>query len=124
MARRGSAYRETGKNSLCASGLNFGWSCITWRQPAIASTANNPTGASLRSFSMGLAGDLGNGLRFHTLEEPAGRNRIVLSVGRENNQEEPVFGRERKSRHIEHRVVWHWQSIQREHSKDGGQAGE
>src|SRR5579872_797076 len=101
-----------------------------------AATSMAPTASSLSSFARPdgrgrrsphgcfrecniLAGHLRNRTWVKVFEEAASFSSVVLLIGREHDQEETVFGRERETRHVKDRMVRHRQAIQSQHAKYG-----
>src|SRR5215472_5913774 len=104
-----------------ASGLKRGWSCISCRQPAKTKTEIPRTNIpSFRVLPI-LAGHLRNRDGAQRFEESACLCFVVLVVAGKNNQEETILGYPRKLGNVEHRVIRHGKSVQREHAEYGRQ---
>src|SRR5712671_7256621 len=61
--------------------------------------------------------DSGHLPRIERREELACPFQIELRVGGFDAEEEPVPARQREARHVEHRVIWLWQPVQRQHAE-------
>src|ERR1700676_930120 len=77
------------------------------------------SGEILRRLSMASAGHLRNRTRRQAFEKAAGFAGAVFWIGREYDQEKPIFGCEGEARHIEYRMVRHGKAVQRQHAKHG-----
>src|SRR6202034_607085 len=70
-----------------------------------------------------LARHLRNRTRLQALKESARAGGIVFLVRGKHNQEEAVFRCHGKARHVEHRMIRHGQTVQREHAEHRGDSG-
>src|SRR5450432_2096174 len=106
--------RRSSKKLLPASGLYFGWSCMSCRQEATSSVSGNRTTARLdlpRNFAY-----LPRSQTFEKFSRGLG---VELRIVRFDAEEEAVARRSAETIHIENRMVRHRQAIQAEHAQDG-----
>src|SRR3954463_5088939 len=118
--------------------MYLGWSCISCRQPPPTRAINTKDTKDtkdpetlcvlcvlcvVRLNAFTLIGNRGYLSRPQRLEKRARAFEIELRVARLDAQEETVPARQRKPRHVEHRVVRLRQSVQRQHAEHRGQRG-
>src|SRR5690349_4610843 len=98
--------------------MYFGWSCMSWRQPAPISAAvmmkrhhaaGKADGVRERRPLIGNGGHLP---RSERLQKRARAFQIELGVSRFDAQEEAVAAGEREARNVEHRMIRLRQSVQ------------
>src|SRR5215469_13363306 len=94
------------------------------RHPAVARTTSTRQGKNFRRLAIDLAWHLRNRTRLQRLQKLTRARGIVFGIGREDDQKEAIFAGHRETRHVEHRVIRHWQAVEREHSKHGGDSAE
>src|SRR5580704_8302613 len=70
-----------------------------------------------------LGGHLRNGARLQPLEKAARAGWIVVGIGRKYDQEEAIFGSQRKAGHVEYGMIGHGQAVERQHAEYGGDSG-
>src|SRR5215470_3437590 len=142
----GRADRSSGKNSEARSGVYFGWSCMSRRQPLVTTaltTINTEIAEIAESFSHRAPSDLcdlcvdrcarraprlcdsvtmskihsGNVTRVQPDEKLARRLVVELPVFRFDHEEEPAAAGQREPLDVEHGVIRHRQPVQSEHAK-------
>src|SRR5262245_46817985 len=100
----GRTERSSGQKAPLANGLYFGWSCMSWRQPA--RTRTRPTSGSL-VFN---CHHLGRPLRF---EEFARADQIELRIIGFDAQEVEIRARPQETRVVEDRMIGAREAVQR-----------
>src|SRR6185503_14606067 len=94
-------------------------SCRQAREPSALSAA-----AATYAIGIGLARNGRHLERTECLEKPEGLLELELGISSLDAQKEAVSAGQRKTRHVEHRMVGHWQAIQRQHAQHGRQRGD
>src|SRR3954462_12467757 len=100
------------KNTLSRSGIAFGELCMSWRQPAAASTQTSGSRGSLRLNFIDLT-------RMESLQELQRPLAIELRIVGLDQQEELVARGVLEARHVERRVIRLRQPVQDEHPQHG-----
>src|SRR6188472_3381351 len=95
---------------------------MSWRQ------ASEPSAASAAAVTYAIATGLARNSRYlertQCLEKPEGLLELEFRIPSLDAQEEAVSAGQRKPRHVEHRMIGHWQTIQRQHAQHGRQRGD
>src|SRR5437867_1753703 len=121
---RGRADIPSAKKSLGSSGSYLGCTAMRWRQPlsssATRSAATRPPPAARRP----LPRDICHLPRIERLQKIPGLVEIELRIARLNDEEEFIARCLIESRHIEHRVIGHWQPVERQHAENGSERSE
>ena len=108
------------RNRLGRSGMYFGWSCMSCRQPAPARAASSQQPAhACEHLDPMLVRNFRHLPRLQSLQKLARLLAIEQRVGGFDAQEETVARCQRESRHVEHRMVRHGQPAQRQQSQHG-----
>src|SRR5438132_8358186 len=133
---RGRADMPSAKKSLGSSGSYLGCTAIFWRQATSnivrPSAARDPLRACARGSLADWAArddkrsprDIGHLPRIERLQKIPRLVEIELRIARLDHQKKFVARRLIESRHVEHRVIRHRQSVEREHAEDGGKCGD
>src|SRR6476469_6631121 len=108
------------KNDVPRYGFIFGWSCISWRQPAAKHTAANRT----KSPSLFLNLDITNFYRTQTLQQVNDLLVVNLRIVRLDREKESIASGEREIRRVENRMIGLRQFVQHEHSQNRGKRRE
>src|SRR5689334_8832431 len=107
--------------------MNLGWSCMSWRQPAVMRRESIAETSANRSLTLGacrirllppvLMGNFGHLSRLQCFQELADLSVIEQRIYGFDAQEKTVAAGERESRHVKRRMVRHRQSAQREQAQ-------
>src|SRR5512146_3254603 len=133
LAIKGRSERPSAKKSLCRSGFRRGWFCMSSRQPttttasSMAMTKAAPVrklpATADRTLTTALIGHLHHAVGLQAFQKTARTVTVELRVGGFDTKEEPVACGHNEAGHVEHRVVWHGKSVEREHAEHRRHSG-
>src|SRR6266403_896640 len=119
----GRSERPSAKNSEGESGRFFGWSAMSWRrywQPALKHRAAAAQ-AMAKMREVLIIGHLADVMRMHFLKDARGVRQMKLRIAGFDAEKEAVRRGVREAMNIENRMMRLRQTVQGEHSKNGGE---